>query len=136
MSKFFESKVLEVVGSMENRRPTSQVAAVVLHSTHNADGEWIPTRYERMSWVRLNPGSIGAWARDARRHGGDDMRGTYKAQIRDFKFKVDHRKVVTNKPELQSVLVRHAYHRHQVLLDPQITRDRVPCNCESRLTMC
>jgi len=33
---------------------------------------------------------------------------------------------------VEAVLVRHAYHRHQVLLDPEIRHDRVPCNCENR----
>lgn len=116
---------------MENRRPVLEIAAVTLHSKHNDQGEWIPTRYERLSWVRLNPGRIGTWAREARRRGGDSMRGSYKAQIVDFMVKVDGRKLVTNKPALESVLVRHAYHRHQVLLDPEICHDRVPCNCES-----
>lgn len=115
---------------MENRQPRAQVCAVTLHTTHNDDGEWIPTRYERLSWVRLNPGRIGSWAREARRLGADNMRGSYKAQIVDFRFKVDKRRVVTNKPELQSVLVRHAYERHQVSLDPEERHARVPCNCE------
>ena len=117
---------------MENRRPRSEVVAVTLHNTHNNQGEWIPTRYERWSWVRLNHGRNGTWAREARRHGGESMRGSYKAQIMDFRFKFDGRRPVSNKPEVEAVLVRHAYHRHQVLLDPEIHHDRVPCNCESR----
>ena len=113
---------------MENRQPRAQMCAVTLHSTHNVEGEWIPMRYERLSWVRFNPGRVGSWAREARRHGGDNMRGSFKAQIVDFRFKVDKRRVVTNKPELQSVLVRHAYERHQVSLDPEERHNRVPCN--------
>jgi hypothetical protein len=116
---------------MENRRPVSKIAAVTLFSTHNESGEWIPTRYERLSWVRLNPGRNGTWAREAHRRGGDSMRGSYKAQIVDFKVKVDGRRHVGNNPAVESVLVRHAYHRHQVLLDPEIPHDRVPCNCEN-----
>lgn len=115
---------------MENRRPRSQVTSVTLHTTHNAEGDWIPTRYERLSWVRLNPRRSGDWAREARRNGGDNMRRSFKAQIVDFRFKVDKRKLVTNKPEVESVLVRHAYHRHQVLLDPERCHDRVPANCK------
>lgn len=115
---------------MENRRPRSEVAAVTLHNTHNEQGEWIPTRYERLSWVRLNPGRHGTWAREARRHGGESMRGSYKAQVIDFRFKLDGRKNVCNKPELEAVLVRHAYHRDQVLLDPEIRYARPSCNCK------
>lgn len=49
------------------------------------------------------------------------MRESYKTQVLDFSFKLDRRKTVSSKPELEAeleaVLVRHAYHRDQVLLD-------------------
>ena len=66
---------------MENRRPRSEVAAVMLHNTHNDQEEWIPTRYERWSWVRLNPGRNGTWAREARRHGGESMRDLTRLKL-------------------------------------------------------
>jgi len=61
------------------------------------------------------------------------MKGSYKAQIMDFRFKVDGCKTVSNKPEQEAVLVRDAYHKHQVLLNLAIRHDRIPCNYKTSI---
>jgi len=53
---------------MERHKPHSEVVAVMLYNTYDDQGEWIPTRYERLSWVRMNPRFRGTWAQEAHRH--------------------------------------------------------------------
>jgi hypothetical protein len=84
---------------MENWRPRGEVTTITMHNTHNKEADWILTRYERRLWVRLNPRRLEDWAREACRNAGDNMRGSFKAQIVDFCFKVDKCKLVTNKPK-------------------------------------
>jgi len=64
------------------------------------------------------------------------MRGSYKAQIVNFMFKVDGRKLISNMPKLEAVMVRHAYHKHQVLLDSEICHDQIPYNYNGPLHLC
>ena len=73
---------------MMSRLPTGKIRSIVVHNTHNADGQWIPTKIDMGSWVTLNRGISWVWARDARLHGGPIVRDAYKGQIVDWKFKV------------------------------------------------
>ena len=120
-----------LVAAMLSRRPKTKVQSIVLHNTHNADGQWIPTKYDIGSWVTLNPGSSGVWARDAKLHGGPTVRGSYKGQITDWKFSVPNvgREVGTN-PRVESILVRWAYAPRQTRLDPDVLVPRPKCNCK------
>ena len=55
---------------------------------HNVDGQRIPTKVDMESWVTLNVGTLGVWARDTHLHGGPTVRCAYKGHIVDWKFKV------------------------------------------------
>lgn len=63
---------------MLSRRPRGKIQSIVVHNTHNVDGQWIPTKFDIGSWVMLNLGIFRVWARDARLHGGPTLRGGYK----------------------------------------------------------
>ena len=107
--------------AMLSRRPKTKIQSIVLHNTHNADGQWIPTKFDIGSWVTLNPGTSGVWARDAKLHGGPTLRGAYKGQIIDWEFSlptVGHE--VTNNPRAESILIRWAYSPWQTFLDPDV----------------
>jgi hypothetical protein len=95
--------------AMLSRRPKGKFQSIVVHNTHNADGCWIPTKYDIGSWVTLNPGTSGVWARDAHLHGGPTLIGAYKGQIIDWRFKVGNvGRDVTNNPWVESILIRWA----------------------------
>jgi hypothetical protein len=64
----------------EMKRPQSSIDSVILYTTQDDSGNYIPTRYLVNSWVELNPGTRGKHAKDAAKHG----QGTYKAQILQF----------------------------------------------------
>ena len=87
------------------RRPKSIVQRVILHNNQDVHGNWIPMRLDRDSWVLLQPKSEGPWGREARRHGGDNFRRAFKAQIVDFSWTPG----VRGASNLDKVLVRHAY---------------------------
>jgi hypothetical protein len=99
-----------------DRRPKSIVQSVILHNDQDFEGNWIPLRVDRDSWVMLQPTSAGQWGREARRHGGDNFRGAWKAQIRDFSWVQG----VRGRSNLDQVLVRHAYQPHHLVLDPAV----------------
>jgi hypothetical protein len=95
-------------------RPNSLVQSVILHNTQDLEGNWIPMRVDRDSWVMLQPASDGPWGREARRHGGENFRGAFKAQIRDFSWiSTEH-----GACDLDKVLVQHAYQPRHLRLDP------------------
>ena len=117
--------------AMLSRRPKTKIQSIVLHNTHNADSQWIPTNFDIGSWVTLNPGTSGVWARDAKQHGGPSLRGAYKGQIVDWKFSVPSvGREVTNKPRAESILIRWAYAPRQTRLDLDVLVHRPKCNCE------
>ena len=102
------------------RRPKSIVQSVILHNDQDVHGNWIPMRLDRDSWVLLQPKSEGPWGREARRHGGDNFRGAFKAQIVDFSWTPG----VRGASNLDKVLVRHAYQPRQLSLDPAVAASR------------
>jgi hypothetical protein len=117
--------------AMMSRRPKGKIQSIILHNTHNAEGEWIPTKFDLGSWVTLNPGTSGVWARDAKLHGGPTLRGAYKGQIIDWRFKVANvGRDVTNNPRPDSILTRWAYAPRQTRLDPEQVVVRPKCNCK------
>jgi hypothetical protein len=70
------------------------------------EGQWIPTKYDIGSWLTLNPGTSSVWARDAKLHGGPTLRGAYKGQIIDWKFKVANvGRDVTNNHRVESIYI-------------------------------
>lgn len=103
------------------RRPSDEMAAVLVHNDKDTFGKWIPMKLEVGSRVTLQPERTGAWGRDAARHGGDSFGGAYKGQILKFRFKNPEAPESSRAPkmELQAVKVRHAYMRRQLLLDPR-----------------
>ena len=104
------------------RRPNSQVQSVMLHNNQDGEGNWIPMRLDCDSWVMLQPTSEGPWGREARRHGGDNFRGAFKAQIIDFSWTPG----VRGEINLDKVLVRHAYQPRHLRLDPALAANG-PC---------
>ena len=95
------------------RRPNSLIQSVILHNNQDVEGNWIPMRLDRDSWVMLQPASDGPWDREARRHGGENFRGAFKAQIRDFSWTP----TVHGACNLDKVLVQHAYQPRHLCLD-------------------
>ena len=108
--------------AMLSRRPKTKIQSIiVLHNTHNADNQWIPTKYDIGSWATLNPGTSGVWARDAKLHGGPTLRGAYKGHMIDWKITLANvGREVTNNPRVESILIRWAYAPHQTRLDPDM----------------
>ena len=81
--------------------------------------------------MTLNPGTSGVWARDANLHGGPTLRGAYKGQIIDWRFKIANvGRDVTNNPWAESILIRWAYAPRQTRLDPDEVVVRPKCNCK------
>lgn len=70
-----------------------------------------PLKLKVNFWVALMAGARGGHAKEAMKHGGSNIRGSYKARI--LKFRVQTEKV-------SSVLVMHAYMRRTLDLDPAI----------------
>lgn len=98
--------------------PTAGVQAVVIYNDKDLRGNWIPLRLEVGSWVTLMPAERGPWARDARTHGDQSFVGAWKAQVMRFRWHwniINGRRVMV----LDGVLVRHAYQRQQLELDPE-----------------
>jgi hypothetical protein len=99
----------------------SRVDAVIL-SIGNGDN-CIPTKVEVHFWVLLMPGKRGGHARDARRHGGCSVEGTYKAQVLQFH--------VTS-TAISRIQVQHAY-MHWYILDLDLVAQVIlgGANCKS-----
>lgn len=91
----------------------------VIFNDQDAAGRWIPLQIEIGSWVTLKPTTTGPWSRDARRHGKESNAGAWKARVIQFHWsfsKVREQMVM----KLDSILVRYAYQRRQLLLDPEV----------------
>ena len=117
--------------AMMSRRPRGKIQSIILHNTHNAEGEWIPTKFDLGSWMTLNPGTSGIWAKDAKLHGGPTVRGAYKGQIIDWRFKVANvGRDVTSNPRVESILLKWGYAPRQTRLDPDVVVQRPKCNCK------
>ena len=84
----------------------------------------MPLKVEVNSWISLYPSSRGGHARDAMKHGGSSITGSYKAKVLKFCF---------NRAGIVSgVLVQHAYMHRQLCLDPLVPSMLQPaaCNCK------
>jgi hypothetical protein len=103
----------------EMKRPRSSIDSVILYTTQDDSGNYIPTRYLVNSWVELNPGTRGKHAKDAAKRG----QGTYKAQILQFRLS-------PGSTTVKKVLVQHAYMFRQLQL--QLATDFLggACNCK------
>lgn len=104
-------------------RPRSSVDGVLLFNSTDREGNWIPMKVEVNSWISLMPGRNGGHAKDAARHGGCSIGGSYKAKV--LKFKTSAGSGIVS-----SVLVQHAYMRRQLDLDPSIPTQNAACNCK------
>ena len=108
---------------MQGRRLGSEVQSVVIYNDQDESGCWIPLCLEIGSWMTLQLALTGPWTRDARRHRGATNAGAWKVEIRRFSWNyawVDGRSVL----HLDSILVRHAYQRRQLLLDPIVAANK------------
>ena len=56
-------------------RPCNSIQAIILSNSIDDEGEYIPLRVEKNSWVSLMPGKIGGHAKDATNHGGAGIAG-------------------------------------------------------------
>ena len=114
------------------KRPRGKVQSYGFHNTCNANVQWIPTKFNIGSWVTLNPRTFGVWTRDARLHGGPNLRGAYNGQINDQRFKVGMLVVhdVSRNPWVESILIRQAYAPWQTRLNPDLVVHRPKCNCK------
>jgi hypothetical protein len=103
--------------------PDSKVQGVILFIEQD-EGNWVPLKVEVNSWVCLNPGNRGGHARDAMRHGGTNIIGSYKARVVRFRL--------NRSGGVASVLVNHAYMYRQLCLDPTILNVQTTAiNCKS-----
>ena len=103
-------------------KPRSSVQVVILYIKGEA-GEWVPTWFEINSWVILSFGRRGGHARDAVKHGGNSIDGTYKAKILQFCFN-------SNSHVVSEVKVQHAYMYRQLELAPQDALLMEGANCK------
>jgi hypothetical protein len=103
----------------EMKRPRSSIDSVILYTTQDDSGNYIPTRYLVNSWVELNPGTRGKHAKDAAKRG----QGTYKAQILQFRLS-------PGSTTVKKVLVQHAYMFRQLQLQPRADFLGGACNCK------
>lgn len=115
--------------------PRNFVQSVVVHNDIDEENRWVGMRLERGSWVVLSARRTGPWAnRDTSAVGGaSSMRGAWKGRIIDFRFKNgsgDRPGRATNKPVLDGILVRWAFTRSQICVEPASTRHIGPCNCK------
>lgn len=83
-------------------------------------------RLEMDSWVTLRAATRGHWGRNARAHGEDSAAGAWKAQIKQFRWSTQNASS-TRTPKLEAVLVRHAYLRRQIHLDPEVAHNEPRC---------
>ena len=90
-------------------RSRSRIQAVLLDLIGEEEGGCVPTRIEVNSWVSLMPGKRGGHAKDARKHGGSNVEGSYKARILQFRLNACSTVV-------EEIRVQHAY-MHRQLLD-------------------
>ena len=108
----------------------SRVQAVML-DIKNDEGDCTPTKVEVNSWVSLMPGKKGGHAKDARKHGGSSVHGSYKAQVLGFRFNV-------NSTVVTEIRVRHAYMQRQLLdlrNEPGVISGGANCKCSSALQL-
>ncbi|KAG0596266.1 hypothetical protein M758_UG238500 [Ceratodon purpureus] len=106
----------------------SRVQAVML-DIRNDEGDSTPTEVEVNSWVFLMPGKRGGHAKDARKHGGSSVYGSFKAQVLGFRFNA-------NSTAVTKIRVRHAYTQRQLLdlrKEPVVTLGGANCKCSSAL---
>jgi len=104
-------------------RPRSSVQAVLLNNFVDNEGNYVPMRVEINSWVNLMPGKIGGHAKDAAKHGGAAIEGSYKAKVLGFRVSSGMRMV-------SAVQVQHAYMRRQLDINPKTPVQDAACNCK------
>ena len=73
-----------------SRCPISTVHSVILHNDKDLEGNWIPMRTDIDSWVMLQASIQGRWKKEAKNLGGDGLRGSFKAQVKDFNLPRAH----------------------------------------------
>lgn len=103
-------------------RPRSSIQAVILNNSVDDEGQYIPLRVEKNSWVNLMPGKTRGHAKDAAKHGGAGIAGSYKAKVIDFRLSPGMKSIA-------AVRVQHAYMRRQLDLDPAVPVLNAACNC-------
>ena len=107
----------------------SRVQAVTLYNQVDEDGAYIPQRYDVNSWISLRLERRGEHGRDAVKHGGDSVQGSYKAQIKEFCLS-------PGSTTISSVRVQHAYMFRQLELDPTVQYSMSSgSNCKSIPTL-
>lgn len=110
----------------QEMRSRSSIQAVSLGNWTDKEGAYVPLKVEINSWVSLKPEKTGGHAKDAAKHGGTGIRGSYKARVFDFKMSPGGR-------ALAAVQVQHAYMRRQLDLDNATAKLHPPalrCNCK------
>lgn len=115
------------------RRPRDVVQSLMIHNRVDEDDNWVGLKLERGSWVNLQATRHGPWGvSDANPRGdGASMRSAWKARVIDFRFKVGISSgTTTTKPVVDSILVRHAYTRGQISVEPRQVPLLGPCNCK------
>lgn len=108
----------------------SRVQAVML-DIRNDEGDCTPTKVEVNSWISLMHGKRGGHVKDARKHGGSSVHGSYKAQVLGFCFIVKFTIVI-------EIRVRHAYMQLQLLdlrNEPRVISGGANCKCSSALQL-
>lgn len=106
-------------------RSRSRIQAVLLDLIGEEEGGCVPTRVEVNSWVSLMPGKRGGHAKDARKHGGSNVEGSYKARVLQFRLNVGSTVV-------EEIRVQHAYMHRQLLDLRRETQENFGrANCES-----
>jgi len=94
-----------------------------MHNEIDFEQRWVGQRDGSGSWMNLNAATRGPWAQRNRGLGGNanSMNGAWKAQVVVFCFQNGNnpRRPATTKPTLDTVLVRHAFTRRKMHLDPQ-----------------
>lgn len=102
-------------------RPRSEIQSAILYNMIDSHGNWVPMKVEVNSWVTLMPGRNGGHAKDARKHGGYNMDGSYKAKVLEFRVQAT---------SVAFVRVQHAYMQRQLDLNPDIPfPSTTTCNC-------
>lgn len=112
-----------VFACLEEMRSRSSVHAVLLNNFVDNKGKYVPMRVKINSWVNLMPGKIGGHAKDAAKHGGVAIEGSYKAKVLGFRVSSCMRVV-------SAVQVQHAYMRRQLDIDPMTPVHDAACNCK------
>jgi len=102
----------------------SHLQAVMLDLVSDKEGGCTPTRIELNSWVSLMPGKRGGHAKDARKHGGSSIEGSYKARVSEFRMNA-------NSTVVEQIQVQHAYMHQQMLDLRQDCQENIgEANCE------